>query len=106
MLWSCIVGEIEGQFLGRTDEAAVVRDDDVVLVHLPLFHIYGMNVLMNGAIGSGATQVMMGRFDMELFLGLQAKHRVTMLFTVLRASCASSVVVTGPEARRPRQLTQ
>ena len=70
------------QFLSRTGEEAGFREDDVLLVHLPLFHIYGMNVLMNGAIGAGATQVMMGRFDMELFLGLLSEHRITMLFTV------------------------
>ena len=70
------------QLLGLTGEASRMRGDDVVLVHLPLFHIYGMNVLMNGCIGLGATQVMMGRFDMELLLGLLSEHHVTRLFTV------------------------
>ena len=70
------------QFLARADEEASLREDDVILTHLPLFHIYGMNVLMNGAIGSGAAQVMMGRFDMEEFLDLLERHRVTVLFTV------------------------
>jgi acyl-CoA synthetase (AMP-forming)/AMP-acid ligase II len=59
-----------------------MRPDEVVLVHLPLFHIYGLEVLMNGCISVGATQVMMGRFDMEPFLKLLADHKVTMLFTV------------------------
>ncbi len=59
-----------------------MRESDVILVHLPLFHIYGMNVLMNVAISAGATQVLMGRFDMELLLRLLSQHRVTMLFTV------------------------
>ena len=70
------------QFLGRAGEEAALREDDVILTHLPLFHIYGMNVLMNGAIGSGAAQVMMGRFDMDEFLDLLERHRVTVLFTV------------------------
>ena len=70
------------QFLYRKDEVGVINADDVILTHLPLFHIYGMNVLMNGAIGAGATQVMMGRFDIDEFLGLLAGHRVSMLFTV------------------------
>ena len=70
------------QFLARADEMATLREDDVILTHLPLFHIYGMNVLMNGAIGSGAAQVMMGRFDMDEFLDLLERHRVTVLFTV------------------------
>ena len=70
------------QMLDRADEASVPREDEVILVHLPLFHIYGMNVLMNPAIAVGGTQVMMGRFDMEEFLGLLSRHRVTQLFTV------------------------
>jgi acyl-CoA synthetase (AMP-forming)/AMP-acid ligase II len=70
------------QLLGRGDEAKTIREDDVVLVHLPLFHIYGMNVLMNGCLATGATQVMMGRFDMEQLLRLVRQHRVSVLFTV------------------------
>ena len=70
------------QFLNRKEELSVIRSNDVILTHLPLFHIYGMNVLMNGAIGAGATQVMMGRFDIDEFLGLMSCHRVSMMFTV------------------------
>ena len=70
------------QFLDRENELATIREDDVILTHWPLFHIYGMNVLMNGAIGAGATQVLMGRFDMDVFLSLLSAHRVSMLFTV------------------------
>ena len=51
-------------------------------MHLPLFHSYGMTVLMNAAIAAGATQVHMGRFDMESFLELVPRHRISMLFTV------------------------
>ncbi|MCH8062872.1 MAG: AMP-binding protein [Chloroflexi bacterium] len=69
------------QLLGLKEEF-VFRSDDVVLVHLPLFHIYGLHVLMNPTISVGGTQVMMGRFDMEEFLGLISRHRVTRLFTV------------------------
>ena len=70
------------QFLDRKDEASVIGANDVLLTHLPLFHIYGMNVLMNGAIGAGCAQVMMGRFDMDEFLDLMSRHRVSVLFTV------------------------
>ena len=66
----------------RPGEAAAFNENDVILVHLPLFHIYGLQVLMNGAIGVGATLVMMGRFDMELLLGTISRHRVTCLYTV------------------------
>ncbi len=69
------------QYLERPGEESVVRRDDVVLVHLPLFHIYGMTVLQLNAIAAGAVQVMMGRFDMGELLSLIAQHRVTALYT-------------------------
>lgn len=67
--------------LADRDEANAVVHDDVVLVHLPLFHIYGMTVLMQQALYVGATQVMMGRFDMAEFLSLIQYHGVTALYT-------------------------
>ena len=76
-----LVSNVE-QMVGREGEESVPREDDVILVHLPLFHIYGMNVLMNPAVAVGATQVMMGRFDMDRFLNLISRRRVTQLFTV------------------------
>lgn len=68
------------QFIDR-NEQGIIRHDEIVLVHLPLFHIYGLEVLMNASIGAGATQVMMGRFNIDEFLGLLETHKVTMLFT-------------------------
>ena len=70
------------QFMERPGEALQQSEDDVLLVHLPLFHIYGMQVLMNAVIASGGTQVMMGRFDMEEMLRLLSRHKVTHLYTV------------------------
>ena len=63
------------------DETNHFVHDDIVLVHLPLFHIYGMTALMQQALYVGATQVMMGRFDMAVFLSLIQDHRVTVLYT-------------------------
>ena len=75
-----LVSNVE-QLMGLSGGLSMT-EQDVILVHLPLFHIYGMNVLMNPCIAAGATQVMMGRFDMEEFLSLIETHRVTKLFTV------------------------
>jgi len=61
---------------------SMATEDDAVLVHLPLFHIYGLEVLMNLYLSVGATLVMMGRFDMGEFLGLLVNHRITRLYTV------------------------
>ena len=70
------------QFIERPGEALQQTEDDVLLVHLPLFHIYGMQVLMNAVIATGGTQVMMGRFDMGEMLKLLSTHKVTHLYTV------------------------
>lgn len=70
------------QFLVRPGEALQLTEQDVLLVHLPLFHIYGLQVLMNAAIAAGGTQVLMGRFDMEQMLSLMSTHKVTHLYTV------------------------
>ena len=63
------------------DEANHFVHDDIVLVHLPLFHIYGMTALMQQALYVGATQVMMGRFDMTLLLSLIQDFQITALYT-------------------------
>jgi len=52
--------------------------DDILLCVLPLFHIYGLVVVLNMGLHLGATIVTMPRFDLEQFLGLIAKHRVTL----------------------------
>ena len=70
------------QFMIRPGEALEPSENDVLLAHLPLFHIYGMQVLMNSAIASGATQIMMGRFDLLEMLRIMADRKVTHLYTV------------------------
>ncbi len=70
------------QFLQREDAESSWRHDDVILVHLPLFHIYGLNVLMGPAIAAGATQVMMGRFDIETLPSIIERERITVFCTV------------------------
>ncbi|MDP9347446.1 MAG: AMP-binding protein [Actinomycetota bacterium] len=62
--------------LQATAVQPVERDDTLAGV-LPLFHIYGMSVVMNGVLRQGATVVLMPRFDLEQFLGLIEEHRIT-----------------------------
>ncbi len=57
-------------------------DDEVALAVLPFFHIYGMQVLMNGLLAEGITVVTMPRFDMEKGLELIQTHGVTQFFAV------------------------
>ena len=51
---------------------------DVMLNALPLPHVYG-NIVMNGTFMSGATLVMMERFDPAVALVEIQRHRVTVL---------------------------
>jgi long-chain acyl-CoA synthetase len=51
---------------------------DVMLNALPLPHVYG-NIVMNGSFMSGATLVMMERFDPAVALAEIQRHRVTVL---------------------------
>ena len=46
---------------------------------LPFFHIYGMVVIMMLGLASGGTIVVMPRFDLQEFLELVQKYRVTIL---------------------------
>src|SRR5260370_28039596 len=52
--------------------------DNILLCVLPLFHIYGLVVVLNMGLHLGATIVTMPRFDLEQFLGLIEKYRVTL----------------------------
>jgi len=56
--------------------------DDVALAILPFFHIYGMQVLMNGLLANGTTIVTMPRFDLEQALGIVQEHKVSWFFAV------------------------
>ncbi|HWS88440.1 MAG TPA: 4-coumarate--CoA ligase family protein [Pyrinomonadaceae bacterium] len=52
--------------------------DETVLCVLPLFHIYGMVVVMNHGLRCGATLVTLPRFDFEQLLRTMQEHRVTL----------------------------
>lgn len=51
-----------------------------ILAVLPFFHIYGMTALLNAPLRSGATVVVLPRFDLGQFLGAIEKHRITGLY--------------------------
>jgi acyl-CoA synthetase (AMP-forming)/AMP-acid ligase II len=54
------------------------RRDDTLLCVLPLFHIYGLVVVLNMGLHMGATIITMPRFDLEQFLSAIEKYRVTL----------------------------
>ncbi len=96
--------------------------DDVALAVLPLFHIFGLNVVLDGGLIAGSTVVLMDRFDAEAALAAVVEHGVTDLTgpptmwaglaaaegaspdavaTVERA--ASGAAALGPEIRKAVQ---
>jgi long-chain acyl-CoA synthetase len=55
-------------------------ESDVVLLALPLFHIYALNVVLGLTLRVGATAVLMERFDPVAALEAVERHRITVLF--------------------------
>jgi long-chain acyl-CoA synthetase len=68
--------------LDQMSEVPALREaeSDVVLLALPLFHIYALNVVLGITIREGATAVLAERFDPVGTLELVERHRVTVLF--------------------------
>jgi acyl-CoA synthetase (AMP-forming)/AMP-acid ligase II len=65
------------QLLGPNSVA--MKGDDCVLCFLPLYHIYGLNVVLNPALIIGATTVLMARFHVEQLFSLMTEEGVTMM---------------------------
>jgi acyl-CoA synthetase (AMP-forming)/AMP-acid ligase II len=55
---------------------------DTTVAFLPFFHIYGITVVALLGLWSGATIVVMPRFEIEQYLGLVERHRATLLHIV------------------------
>jgi long-chain acyl-CoA synthetase len=58
-------------------DPAPMRADDVVLLVLPLFHIYGLNAGLGMVASTGARAVLVDRFDARATLGVVAAEGVT-----------------------------
>src|SRR5207245_1589547 len=53
--------------------------DDKILCFLPLYHIYGLNVILNPALILGATLVLMPRFHVPQLTKLLIDAAITMM---------------------------
>jgi acyl-CoA synthetase (AMP-forming)/AMP-acid ligase II len=60
----------------------LIAESDTLVCVLPLFHIYGMVVIMNVGLYEGARIVVMPRFDLELFLKVLQDYGVTLAHVV------------------------
>ena len=64
--------------LGRV-RPPLITHDDVVLLVLPLFHVYGLNAALGLLVSAAATGVLVERFDPVATLELIRRERVTNL---------------------------
>ena len=68
--------------LAQGEHFTALDEDEVIVAVLPFFHIYGMQILMNGVLYNGATTVTMPRFDLAEFLRIIQDYKVTRLYLV------------------------
>jgi long-chain acyl-CoA synthetase len=74
-----------GHLLANLDQISRVPDlaetqEDVAFLALPLFHSYALNVILGLSMKTGATAVLMERFDPAEALAVIERHGVTVLF--------------------------
>jgi long-chain acyl-CoA synthetase len=60
-------------------EPPMIHRDDVILAVLPLFHVYGLNAVLGGAIRAAATVVLQRRFDPRGTLDLVSAQACTVV---------------------------
>ena len=92
------------QFLAPGEEATN-RSDDISLCFLPLYHIYGLNVVLNPTLLTGGTLVLMPRFDIVQCAQLVKQEQVTWLNVVppaMNAICAAAAQGCFPRAGEHR----
>ena len=65
------------QFLGT--RATPLNSEDNILCFLPLYHIYGLNVMLNPSLILGATLVLMPRFNVEQLTSLMTEESITTM---------------------------
>ncbi len=88
-------------------ETATFRPGEVLMGLLPLYHIYGLNVVLNPALVVGATVILMPRFDLERSLELLASEGVTFLPLVppiLNQYCLAAEAGRFPRDHRVRAV--
>jgi long-chain acyl-CoA synthetase len=79
----------------------VVGPGDVVLLALPMFHIFGLNAGLVAVAYHGACGVLLDRFDPALALEAIARHRVSVVTAVPQMYAAWLSVPVGPSGSAP-----
>jgi acyl-CoA synthetase (AMP-forming)/AMP-acid ligase II len=81
------------------------NSDDIFLCFLPLYHIYGLNVVLNPALLLGATLVLLPRFNLPQLVSLLVEEGVTTMPVVppaLNALCQAAAAGDFPKNLRLR----
>ena len=89
------------QFIGPN--ATPLKRDDILLDFLPLYHIYGLNVVLNPALILGATLVLMCRFGVSQVTSLLSSESITMVPLVppaMNALCQAAEAGEFPKNHR------
>jgi long-chain acyl-CoA synthetase len=89
------------QFLGPC--ATPLNANDNVLCFLPLYHIYGLNVMLNPALILGATVVLLPRFSVPQVTHLLTEESITMMPLVppaMNALCLAAEAGDFPKNHR------
>lgn len=82
-----------------------ISTNDVALCFLPLYHIYGLNVVLNPVLALGGTLLLMPRFNVAQLLSLIVEEYVTMMPAVppaLNALCQAAEAGQFPNDHRLR----
>ena len=91
------------QYLGP--KAVELTPDENVLCCLPLYHIYGLNVVLNPTLVAGGTLTLMPRFHPEQLLRLLVEEGITQMPLVppaLNALCLASEAGQFPRDHKVR----
>lgn len=64
------------------DDALTIETNDVFLCFLPMFHVFGLAVILCSQLQMGYTVVSMPRFDLDVTLKSIEKYRVTRMWLV------------------------
>jgi acyl-CoA synthetase (AMP-forming)/AMP-acid ligase II len=85
--------------------ATALNSADTILCCLPLYHIYGLNVILNPALILGATLVLMSRFNVQHLAELVVRESVTMMPLVppaINALCLAAEAGQFPREHKVR----
>ncbi|MGO9087117.1 MAG: class I adenylate-forming enzyme family protein [Candidatus Sulfotelmatobacter sp.] len=93
------------QLLGPN--ATRLSSTDSILCCLPLYHIYGLNVILNPALILGATLVLVPRFQTKPFIRLLTDEAITMMPLVppaINALCQAAEAGEFPAGHKVRWI--